>query len=108
MGKPENDLRTDAMVPIIDAHMHLWDLSSNYHPWLSDVPAPRMRHGDYTPLRHSYLPADHRRDSEGFSVIATVYVEAEWERDELGARGRVAPRHASRHGRPGLARPKVA
>jgi predicted TIM-barrel fold metal-dependent hydrolase len=58
--------------------MHLWDLTENYHPWLCDEPAPMLRYGDYTPLRRNYLPSDYRRDTAGVKVVATVYVEAEW------------------------------
>jgi predicted TIM-barrel fold metal-dependent hydrolase len=31
-------LRSDDAVTLIDAHHHLWDLSRNYYPWLSDWP----------------------------------------------------------------------
>ena len=74
-----------ADIPIVDAHQHFWDLTRNYHPWLCDEPPPRLRYGDYTPLRRNYLPADYRRDAAGFDIAGTVYVEAEWDpRDPIG------------------------
>ena len=64
------------MIPIIDAHHHLWDLGRNRHPWLQGEAIP-FRYGDYAALRHDYLPADFRRDAAGQPVVATVYMEAE-------------------------------
>jgi predicted TIM-barrel fold metal-dependent hydrolase len=64
---------------IVDAHHHLWDLGRNPHPWLRDHPMIPFRYGDYSALRRDYLPADYRRDTRGFEVAATVYVEAEWD-----------------------------
>lgn len=75
-------------LPIVDAHQHFWDPRANYHPWLCDEPPIPFRYGDYSALRRPYLPDDYRRDSERFTVAATVYVEAEWSAgaaiDELG------------------------
>lgn len=73
---------------IIDAHQHFWDLDRNYLPWLKDEPPVPFRYGDYSSLKHNYLPADYREDSSGFDVIGTVFVEAEW--DPADARGEVA------------------
>jgi predicted TIM-barrel fold metal-dependent hydrolase len=67
-------------IPVVDAHQHFWDIARNYHPWLCDaVPIP-FRYGDYSTLRHNYLPPDYRRDSAAFRVVKTVHVEAEWDR----------------------------
>lgn len=65
--------------PIIDPHQHFWDLEANYLPWLSDEPPIAFRYGDYGALKRNYLPADYRKDAAGFDVVATVYVEAEWD-----------------------------
>ena len=65
-------------VPIVDAHHHFWDLDRNYHPWLCDQPPIQFRYGDYRAIRRSYLLDDYRRDSRGFDVIGTVFVETEW------------------------------
>jgi predicted TIM-barrel fold metal-dependent hydrolase len=71
---------------IIDAHMHFWDLEQNYLPWLSDPqPLANFRYGDYSALRRNYMPADYRRDSDGFDVVGGVFVETEWDpNDPLG------------------------
>jgi len=66
-------------LPIVDAHHHFWDLQNNYHPWLCDEPPIPFRYGDYRALRRNYLPEDYFRDSSAFEVIASVYVEAEWD-----------------------------
>lgn len=65
-------------IPIVDAHQHFWDLSRNYHPWLSDEPTISFRYGDYRALKRNYLPPDYRADTGGFNVVGSVYVEAEW------------------------------
>jgi predicted TIM-barrel fold metal-dependent hydrolase len=71
-------------LPIVDAHQHFWDIDRNCHPWLRDEPIP-FRYGDYSALRRNYLPQDYRRDTDGFRIVGTVYVEAEWDpRDPVG------------------------
>jgi predicted TIM-barrel fold metal-dependent hydrolase len=65
------------MLPLIDAHHHIWDLAANRHPWLQDEPPISFRYGDYRALRRNYMPADFRRDSARQNVVATVYMEAE-------------------------------
>lgn len=67
---------------IIDAHQHFWNLDQNYLPWLRDEPPVPFRYGDYSSLKHNYLPADYRRDSAGFNVIGTVFVETEWDHSD--------------------------
>jgi predicted TIM-barrel fold metal-dependent hydrolase len=64
---------------IVDAHHHFWDLQRNYHPWLRDEPMIPFRYGDYSSIRKNYLPDDLQRDAQGFEIIASVYVEAEWD-----------------------------
>ncbi len=72
-------------IPIVDAHHHLWDLARNHYPWLSDRMNPDFFLGDYAALRRNYLPADYRRDAASHNVVATVHVEAEWDRaDQVG------------------------
>ncbi len=68
-----------SVVPIIDAHQHFWDLDRNYHPWLRDQPPVPFRYGDYRAICRSYLPDDYRRDSRGFNVTGSVFVEAQWD-----------------------------
>jgi predicted TIM-barrel fold metal-dependent hydrolase len=69
---------------IIDAHHHVWDLTHNPHPWLQGETIP-FRYGDYSAIKKNYLPIDYRRDSARHRVVASVYVEAEWDpRDPIG------------------------
>ncbi|WP_262272458.1 amidohydrolase family protein [Microvirga yunnanensis] len=73
-----NDTRAE--IPIIDAHQHFWNLSTNYYPWLQDPDPIPFRYGDYSPLKRNYLPADLRRDIGSYRVVKTVHIEAEWDR----------------------------
>lgn len=66
---------------IVDAHHHLWDLGRNYYPWLSDKPEEHFFLGDYSALKRNFLPEDYRRETAGYDVVATVHVEAEWDRE---------------------------
>ena len=65
-------------IPIIDAHQHFVDLGLGKNPWLCDEPPIPFRYGDYRPIRRTYLPHDYLRDSSGFNVVATVFIEMEW------------------------------
>jgi predicted TIM-barrel fold metal-dependent hydrolase len=68
--------------PIVDAHQHLWDLDMNRHPWLRPVGDAIGALGDLTPIQRSYLVDDYRRDAANENVIATVHVEAGWDRSD--------------------------
>lgn len=71
-------------MPVIDAHMHFWDLSLGKHPWLCGEMIP-FRYGDYSKIRRTYLVDDYLADARPFEVAATVYIEAEWDpADPLG------------------------
>ena len=59
-----------------DAHHHLWDLSANYYPWLTDRVGPRM-YGDYAAIRRNYLVDDFCRDIGPVPVVKSVHVQAE-------------------------------
>jgi predicted TIM-barrel fold metal-dependent hydrolase len=63
--------------PIVDAHIHLWDLSLRRHPWLDPSDAHPL--GDLGPIRRDYLPPDYRADAAGQNVVAAVHVEAGWD-----------------------------
>ena len=71
--------------PIVDAHQHFWDPGVNYHPWLRDEPPVAFRYGDYRALRRPYLPHHYLADAQPHRIVATVYVETEWDpRDPIG------------------------
>lgn len=65
--------------PIIDAHHHFWDPHNNPHPWLRPEVNIPFRYGDYNAIKRRYFPADYLEDSAGHNVVASVYVETEWE-----------------------------
>ena len=44
-GRPAGPLRTDGSVPVIDAHVHLWDVGTLTYPWLASEPALGTRYG---------------------------------------------------------------
>jgi predicted TIM-barrel fold metal-dependent hydrolase len=74
----------DAM-PMVDAHVHFWDPTINYYPWLNDRPLIPFRYGDYSAICRPYLPDDYKRDAKDHNVVQTVYIEAEWDpKDPVG------------------------
>jgi predicted TIM-barrel fold metal-dependent hydrolase len=66
--------------PIIDAHIHLWDLGMDRHPWLRPTGGAIQALGDLAPIRQNYLVDDYRRDAANQNVVASVYIEAAWDR----------------------------
>ena len=66
---------------ITDPHHHLWDLSANYYPWLTDRITPRVC-GEYGAIRRNYLLEDFRRDTAPLNVVRTIHVQAEHDRGD--------------------------
>lgn len=66
--------------PIIDAHHHLWDLSHGRHPWLTGQDQAFRALGDVDYLRRDFLVPDYLASIDGQPVVASVYVEAAWDR----------------------------
>jgi predicted TIM-barrel fold metal-dependent hydrolase len=66
--------------PIIDAHHHLWDLGLARHPWLGEDEAGISALGDIAYMRRNYLARDYLADAAGQNVVATVAIEALWDR----------------------------
>jgi predicted TIM-barrel fold metal-dependent hydrolase len=63
--------------PIVDAHHHFWDLSLDKNPWLRGSTDPK--------LARDCLPADYLREAEGYDIVASIHVEANWDpADPLG------------------------
>ena len=63
---------------MVDAHMHLWDLSRIRYPWLTP-PLPVGITGDVSPIAHDYLLDDYLRDvaaHDSLRVTKIVHVEA--------------------------------
>lgn len=62
--------------PIVDAHMHLWDLDRHYYGWLQDRPLPNNPAGDMSPIAYrSYGLDDYLADSAGWNLVQAVHVE---------------------------------
>src|ERR1700685_3817364 len=62
--------------PIIDAHIHLWDLGMARHPWLPPTGGAIQGVWDLAPIRRNYLVDDYRRDAANQNVVASVHIEA--------------------------------
>ncbi len=91
---------TDGDLQVVDAHQHFCDLERNYYPWLSDPEQIPFRYGDYSAIRRTYMPPDYRSDSAGNRIVATVHVEAEWDRRTPVAETRWLETVAAEHGLP--------
>jgi predicted TIM-barrel fold metal-dependent hydrolase len=66
--------------PIIDAHCHLWDLGMDRHPWLRPTRGAIQALGDLAAIRRNYFVDDYRCDAANQNVVASVHVEAGWDR----------------------------
>ena len=53
--------------PIVDAHLHVWDINHLHYPWLESVPL----------LNRSYLLDEYRQACGEIQVEKTVFVQAE-------------------------------
>ena len=87
--------------PILDTHMHLWDLA-NDRAWLSqDSPAMRQLFGNYDALQRNFLAPDYIEPSRGWNITRSVHVQAmgfpgwpvaetEWLQQQADAHGFIA------------------
>ncbi len=66
--------------PIIDPHCHLWDLGMDRHPWLRPAGGAIQALGDLDAIRKNYLVDDYLRDAANQNVVASVHIEAAWDR----------------------------
>lgn len=63
-------------IEAVDAHHHLWDLSANRYPWLSEDRGPDP-FPDFERLCRDYLLEDFRADTAGQAIVKSVHVQAE-------------------------------
>ena len=57
------------LMPIIDTHQHLWDLTRFKLPWLKGAPK----------LDRSFVMDDYRQATEGLNVVKSIYMEVDVE-----------------------------
>jgi L-fuconolactonase len=60
-------LADPAPSPIIDAHVHLWDLTQFRLPWLEEA----------SPLKRNFKIDDYRRAGEGLNIVKAIYMEVD-------------------------------
>ena len=65
--------------PIIDPHIHLWDLSMRKHAWLLPSEGGVQALGGLDKLRHDFLPENYARESGNQPIVAAVHIEALWD-----------------------------
>jgi len=97
MNPADNDIPA-----FIDAHQHFWDLDRNPYPWLQGETVEGFRYGSYEALRRNYLPEDYAADTRGCAPMATVHIEAEWDRRGPVDETRWLTALAERHQRPSV------
>ena len=68
--------------PTIDPHIHLWDLRMDRHPWLRHAGDAIQALGDLDAIRRNYLVDDYLRDAANQNVVASVHIEAAWDRSD--------------------------
>ena len=86
--------------PIIDPHQHFWQPTRNPHPWLAKKAMIPFRYGDYSAIKRDYLPTDYQQDAATHNVVATVYMEAEWDPASPIAESRYIHQVAKAYGLP--------
>ncbi|WP_026615954.1 amidohydrolase family protein [Ensifer aridi] len=93
-------------IAIIDPHFHLWDLETNYYPWLSDGVKPSA-FGDYTAINKTYLIEDFLADAKNQNLVKAVHLDVGFDpRNPAGETKwlqSVADKHGFPHGIVGYA-----
>lgn len=85
-GTPTSGLLGPTMenLPIIDPHFHLWDLETNYYPWLSDGVKPSA-FGDYAAINKTYLIDDYLADAKNQNLVKAVHLDVGYDpKDPVG------------------------
>jgi predicted TIM-barrel fold metal-dependent hydrolase len=57
------------MLPIVDTHQHLWDLSKFHLPWTDSAPS----------LKRNFVTSDYLAATQGLNVVKAVYMEVDVE-----------------------------
>ena len=84
------------MIPIVDAHHHIWRQADL--PWLQGPMVPRI-FGPYEPIRRDYPIEEFLADIAGSGIEKSVYVQTNWAK----YRRRPGSRMGAGHRRPSTA-----
>jgi len=85
------------MIPIIDAHHHIWRQADL--PWLQGPMVPRI-FGPYEPIRRDYPIEEFLADIAGTGVEKSVYVQTNWAKADAVKEVEWVQRTADQHGWP--------
>ena len=85
------------MIPIVDAHHHIW--RQDDLPWLKGPMVPRI-FGPYEAIRRDYPIDEYLGDIAGSGVVKSVYVQTNWPKDQALAEARYVQSVADEHGWP--------
>ena len=91
---------SDALLPIVDAHHHFWNIERNPHPWLQRTPRIPFRYGDYGAICENFLPQDYARVTGEHRVLRHVVMEGEWLDSDPTGESDWVQRLAAEHGVP--------
>ncbi|RDE07222.1 amidohydrolase family protein [Sphingomonas aracearum] len=64
------------MIPFVDAHIHLWELSRLRYAWLSPPFADDGPNGSVEAIARDYAPTDYRADLAKWNMVGAVHVDA--------------------------------
>lgn len=64
---------------IIDPHHHLWSLEKDMYPWLRKPMAEGV-FGNVEVISKDYLLKDYLEDTKGYNLLASVHIEADYDR----------------------------
>ena len=62
--------------PVVDSHLHLWDLKRLRYSWLTDDIVFTHVIGDYTRICRNYLLPDYLDDTKDCRILKAVHVQA--------------------------------
>lgn len=69
--KPKDKKDASPMLPIVDTHQHLWDLSKFKLAWFDpDTPAGKI-------LGHNFTPKEYAEATKGLNLVKAVYMEVD-------------------------------
>jgi len=86
-------------IAIIDPHFHLWDLETNYYPWLSDDVKPSA-FGDYAAINKTYLIEDFLADAKNQNLVKAVHLDVGFDPKNPAGETKWLQSVADKHGFP--------